>query len=357
MRILYVTPTYYPRIGGVEYVVKSVAERLAKSGHEVVVLSGEPEIGKPYEEGINEIRVVRWPTWTPRGAYHFPRKRSKLESTLRELLRDVDVVHLHNAHAVFPVWIGLKLRGLGFSGRIVVTPYYHGSGHTVLRRILWAPWRSAVGRLLRSVDVVTTVSKLEARLVREHFGVEAVAIENGVDEAVLEYEWRPSGYAMYSGRIERYKNVHRLASIVGILNKEYGLGLKLRVFGSGPYKEKLLEILGVLGVDFEVEPFQPFEKYIENLSHASFLGLLSEKESYPQSINEANAIGVPAVVAKPWGENFSSRSRTLVVNLAEGDEEIAKKVLRLLEEAPKQPKPKVSTWSEVVDKYRSILYR
>jgi len=119
-------------------------------------------------------------------------------------------------------------------------------------------------------------------------------------------------------------------------------------------RDKLLEILGKLGVDFEVEIFQPFEKYIENLSHASFLGLLSEKESYPQSINEANAIGVPAVVAKPWGENFSGRSRTLVVNLAERDEEIAEEVYRFLEDAPKQPRPRVPAWNEVALTYLSI---
>jgi len=158
-----------------------------------------------------------------------------LESTLKELLRGVDVVHLHSIHAALPVWADLRLRKIGFTGRIVVTPYYHGSGHTILRRTLWAPWRSIVGSLLRNVDAVTTVSRLEARLVREHFGVKAVAVENEVDEAVLEYEWRPSGYAMYSGRIEKYKNMHRLASIVEILNKKHGLGLKLRVFGSGPY--------------------------------------------------------------------------------------------------------------------------
>jgi glycosyltransferase involved in cell wall biosynthesis len=40
MRIVYVAPSYYPWIGGVEYVVKSVAERLAKMGHEVMVVAG-----------------------------------------------------------------------------------------------------------------------------------------------------------------------------------------------------------------------------------------------------------------------------------------------------------------------------
>jgi len=354
MKILYVSSVYYPHIGGVEYVIKSIAERLAEAGHEVAVLTGEPNIEKPVEEEVNGVKVLRWPTWAPGGAYHIPRQRSRLESTLRELLRSVDVVHLHSVHAVLSVWIGLRLRELGFTGRVVATPYYHGSGHTFFRRILWAPWRSVVGRLLRSVGAVTTVSRLEARLVEEHFGVRAVVIENGVDEAVLGYEWRPGGYAMYSGRIERYKNVHRLANVVRILNERYGLGLKLKVFGDGSYGDELLRILKRLGIDFEVAPFQPFEKYLENLSHAAFLGLLSEKESYPQSVNEANAIGVPAVVAKPWGENFSGKSRVLIVDLPESDEKIAEEVYKFLEEAPKQPKSRVPTWSEVALKYLSV---
>ena len=44
MKIFYISPRYYPRIGGVEYVVKSVSERLARMEHEVTVLAGEPDI-------------------------------------------------------------------------------------------------------------------------------------------------------------------------------------------------------------------------------------------------------------------------------------------------------------------------
>jgi len=60
------------------------------------------------------------------------------------------------------------------------------------------------------------------------------------------------------------------------------------------------------------------------------------------------------VVANPWGENFSGRSRTLIVDLSESDERIAEEILRLLEEAPKQPKPRVPTWSEVTLRYLSV---
>jgi len=44
LKILYISPGYYPRIDGVEYVVKSVAERLVRMEHEVTVLAGEPDI-------------------------------------------------------------------------------------------------------------------------------------------------------------------------------------------------------------------------------------------------------------------------------------------------------------------------
>lgn len=77
MKILYVTTSYYPHLGGVEYVVKSVAERLARMGHDIVVLAGEPNMDKPAEDEINEVHIVRWPVWSPGGAYHIPRRCSE----------------------------------------------------------------------------------------------------------------------------------------------------------------------------------------------------------------------------------------------------------------------------------------
>jgi hypothetical protein len=40
--ILLATPSYYPDIVGVEYVVKSTAERLAALRHETTVATGDP---------------------------------------------------------------------------------------------------------------------------------------------------------------------------------------------------------------------------------------------------------------------------------------------------------------------------
>jgi glycosyltransferase involved in cell wall biosynthesis len=109
---------------------------------------------------------------------------------------------------------------------------------------------------------------------------------------------------MYSGRIERYKNVHRLAHIVKMLNADFGIDLELKVFGSGPFVGRLNEYLAKIGMQCRVYPPQPYEDHINSLSKASLFRLPSEKESYPQLINEANAIGVPVVVVEPWASTF-----------------------------------------------------
>jgi len=353
MRILFIAPSYYPHIGGVEYVVKSVAERLARAGHVVTVVAGEPNTDRLYEDVVNGVRVARWPIWSPGNAYHIPKKRSELEKLLKELARQADVVHVHSVHNVLSMYSLRVVKQMNV--RVVVTPYYHGTGHTVFRRFLWVFWRRYVRGLLKDC-IVHTVSRLEARLVKKDFGVSAIPIENGVEEWVRGLKWDPQGYVLYSGRIEKYKNIDLLARVIKILNSAYGFNLELRVFGKGPYMEELKRSLEELRVPYEIGDFKPFEEYIETLSHATLFGLLSEKESYPQSVNEANAIGVPVVVAKPWGMNFEGRKRTLIVDLTQGVKAIARSVYEFLKRAPHEEKSLVPTWSEVALEYLKKLY-
>jgi len=112
MRISYISPAYYPRIGSMEYMVRSVAERLAKAGHEVSVLAGEPGIGKPVEEEVNGVKVLRWLTWAPGGAYHMPRRHGRLVSALRELLR------------VRPARVPHRYGPFELHHRLGIAPYY-----------------------------------------------------------------------------------------------------------------------------------------------------------------------------------------------------------------------------------------
>jgi glycosyltransferase involved in cell wall biosynthesis len=42
MQILIIATSYYPHIGGVEYIVKSTAERLVRKGHNITAIAGNP---------------------------------------------------------------------------------------------------------------------------------------------------------------------------------------------------------------------------------------------------------------------------------------------------------------------------
>jgi len=69
VRILFVSPRYYPHIGAVEYVMKFITERLVKEEHGVTVLTGEPRLNKHTKEREKDIHVIRWLMW-PLGNVH-----------------------------------------------------------------------------------------------------------------------------------------------------------------------------------------------------------------------------------------------------------------------------------------------
>jgi len=339
MRIQFIAPSYYPHIGGVEYVVKSVAERLAKAGHEVTVVAGEPNTDKPYEEVVNGVRVVRWPIWSPGNAYHIPRKRGELGKFSKELAREVDVVHVHSVHSIFTVYAGLVIASSSISPRIVITPHCHGTGHTFVRRVLWIFWRWRVAELLKKASTVHAVSKREALILASHYPEarsKIVVIPNGVDKGVLSYRWqgRSSNYIIYAGRIEKYKRLELAVDVAKELN------LKLLILGKGPYKEKLVRYASKVyrgGVEF-LEP-QPRQKYLELVSRARYAINPSKHEAFSIFTTEALAIGTPAIISREIAENLEAQAKPFVKDLV------------VVEKAP------IKTWSEILLTYVEELYK
>jgi len=310
MKILLATPSYYPNIGGVEYVVKSTAERLAALRHETTVVTGDPRAEKPREEEIKGVHVIRWPTWAPSGAYHIPKKRNQLRNLLQRLLNDADVVHIHSAHAVLTVWAAAAARRINPDVRIVFTPHYHGTGHSALRRLLWIPWRRYVARAVEAADAIHAVSPREAGLIESHYpqaSGKTVVIPNGVEEDVFSHKWRgaDSDYMIYAGRVEKYK---RLEVAVDLTRK---LGLRLLVVGRGPHRERLRRYARRRGVAVEFLDPQPRPDYLRLLTGARYAVNPSRQEAYSIFAAEALAMGVPAAVSPEVAENLAAEQKPL----------------------------------------------
>ncbi|WP_229657601.1 glycosyltransferase family 4 protein [Thermocladium modestius] len=314
-----------------EYVVKSTAERLVKMGHEVTVLAGETEIEKPHEEEINDVHVIRWPTWNPSGAYHIPRRPTELKVMIGHLASQNDVIHIHSAHAVLPVYAGLAAKN---RARLVFTLHYHGGGHTLVRKLLWGfAWLHRVRELVKAVNAVHAVSKMEGERVVKDFpdaSGKLCIIPNGIDEDVLQYRWigQDSNYAVYAGRLERYKRIDKAMELT------HKLGLRLLIIGQGPDKPRLAKLAERYDVEFR--DFLPRDEYLRTIASARYAINLSEAEAFSIFVAEAIAMGVPSIV-----------SRIIAGNLNMRGEEIASDAL-LVKNA------NIQVWNEVVEGFLGL---
>jgi glycosyltransferase involved in cell wall biosynthesis len=209
-------------------------------------------------------------------------------------------------------------------------------------------YRPVIRRALtKGVDGVFAVSSLEASYLQRDFSIDPVIVENGVDADIASCKWTPEpGRILYAGRVERYKNIDLAAQMAQGLRK-LGYEARLRVIGEGSYLDSLRTKLK--GLEVEFSPFLPRREYLEQLCKAALFANLSTHESYPQSVNEAQAVGVPVLLGDPWGHNFDSRSRTMTVKPHQlMEESFLREVGEFMKYAPAQPAPQTPFWDDVV---------
>ena len=335
MNILIVSPQYYPFIGGVEYVVKSTAERLSKVGYNVTVLCG----GKTMEETvINDVKVIRWPVFSPNNAYHIPLKIYKLKELLKKLIIDVDVVHIHNFHSVFPIWVGKNIWKLKKNIKLVATGHYLVTGQSTLRNLLWLFWKKYLKDFIKIVDIIHAVGRLEGERIVGSFPEaknKLKVIVNGVEEDTVKYKWigKNSDYIIYAGRLEKYKRVEKVIDLAETL------GLKAIIVGKGAYRANLEEYSRKRYPNTKFMDYLPREKYLNLISKARYAINPSQREGFGIFIAEAMAIGVPAIVSKEVAETMDA---PIVREVIDG--------LFLVKRI------EIQTWNDVIKEYINKLY-
>ena len=135
MKILFVTPRYYPAIGGVEYVVQSIAEELSKQRHEVVIYTLDHTNGKlPKKDVINNVLVRRYLGLSPQEAYHIPSPKIMLDIIASE----ADIIHIHSVHAMLTtLTLGIINKHQRRVNKVILSPHYIGESKSPLRQILF----------------------------------------------------------------------------------------------------------------------------------------------------------------------------------------------------------------------------
>ena len=290
MRILQVSPKYFPFIGGVEEHVRNISQRLAKE-HEVTVFATDDSGNLPEEEKINGVSVRRFRCFAPNNAYHLSfAMRSELKKS------EFDIVHAHSYHTM-PLYFSRYAKRT----RYVVTPHYERYGGTRFRNFLLKLYKPFGKRIFEDADSIIAVSEYEKGLLLQDFDItedKISLIPNGVnleEFSCLTDVAKKGKTILYAGRLEEYKGVQYLVAALPFLEEDFCL----EIIGQGSYKAKLVELAGKLGVKDRVRFYQnlPRRGFVRMLAEAGVFVVLSLYECFSIVVAEALAAKTPCIVA------------------------------------------------------------
>jgi alpha-1,3-mannosyltransferase len=289
-KILQITPVYFPSIGGIEDVVRSLAAGVIELGWSCDIADVRTSYSSPGQDRIDSSNVYRVPLYGHRLLGVAP--------SLRKLVAKYDLIHVHD-----PQLAALSINGYVWSGRrpMVLSThggYFHTPNHSLLKMAhsrMTAPWiANAYDRILASSEsdsarFATISGRVEC--VANGVNVERfAALGPSVEQNYLSW--------IYWGRFSTNKRIDLVIRYAGYARSR-GFPVRLRICGSdfdnlrGGLVE-LIEKSGLSGhVDIVSAPTD--EQLLALIQESTVFVTASEFEGFGLSVIEAMAAGLPVI--------------------------------------------------------------
>lgn len=372
LRVLLVTPRYFPHIGGTETHVAEVARRLAQSGVATTVLTTDPDDSLAREEtGPGGVRILRVRGWPPDRDYYFA---PDLYGVI--LRRQWDVVHVQGVHTLVAPMAMYAARRAGIP---YVVTFHTGGDSSLLRKSLrGAQWLALRPLLARAAKLIgpsaweTTYFQRRLALAAERFLVvpngahhlPAAGVVDGAVDAAASIN-SDSPLIVSVGRLEHYKGHHRVIGAMPHVRAVFP-GAWVRIVGVGPYEGALRQLAARLGVTECVEiggvPPGDNDGMTAIIRSASLVTLLSEHEAHGLAALEALALGRPTLVADTTAlSELAHNGWARATPLRTSDAAIAAAIIAQLRHPLFPTNVTLPTWDDCANSlltlYRSIVRR
>jgi len=304
LKVVLVSDYYFPHVGGgVERVVEELAHNLLKFGHEVRVVTFNPD-GWPSEEVIDGIEIVRIPSINLQPMVGVP-AAVNAGLGIRRFFEDADVIHTHNIFFLLSL-----LTALSRPKAPIITTMHVGSlaNLTGLTGAVGRLYERTVGRfILRKSKAVTVVSSSVAEHAAE-IGADAPIqiVPNSVDverfrpAATLEGEAETDRSVLFLGRFSRNKGPQYLVEAIPRVMSEIPEATFAFV-GDGPLRASMARRMRELGLNGNVRIHGKVPDVVPVIQRAGVVARPSLTEGMPLAVMEAMACGRPILATRVGG--------------------------------------------------------
>jgi glycosyltransferase involved in cell wall biosynthesis len=298
-RIIHVVPYYPPHLGGMENVVSSMAEGLAKAGQVEVLTTNCAAKEAPRLERRGRLTIRRLRAFD---IASIPIAPSMFLRCVKISPRNI--VHVHVAQALIPeiVWISRWLRGGKFIAHfhLDVAP----SGRFG-RLFVWYK-RRILGHTLRAAVKVIALSADQASFLEQAYQVSAdkiTVIPNGIGSEFSPNPERLSSRdrplrVLYVGRLSPQKALPRLVHAFAAMTQ----AVEALLVGEGDERPVIENLIQRYGLDNVQLPGRRQDgELVATFQWADVFVLPSDREGMPLVVLEAMASGLPVIATDVVG--------------------------------------------------------
>ena len=302
MRVAIVTESFLPSTNGVTNSVLRILDTFKQRGFEALVIAptrtGEKHNGYPVHQTIS-VPVLQFPVAMPGPS----------------IQRELDEFRPDLIHVAAPFMIGAQAIAWGSKNNVPVVAVYQTDLSGYIERYGLSFARPVVDRMMASIhekaDLNLAPTPEAADYLRE-IGVENVDIwgrgvdldlfnpaNKTTDEVIaLREKIAPNGETIigFVGRLAAEKQVHRMSELFGLENT------KFVIVGDGPERSRLESQFAGHGVHFAGR-----QTALDLAHHYAALDIFvhfGTEETFGQTIQEAQATGLPVVAPNSGGPRF-----------------------------------------------------
>jgi len=337
LSVLFICQGYAPYYGGAENALTATAEEAAKdSSLDIHVLTSDIGGRLPSFEKLNGVSVHRvsatkkeWSCHTVKELLSFYFAASKQINALQKEIKP-DFVFAH-----FTMPAGIVARKWFLKYNVPYAVVLHGSdvpGYQPDRfKLIHIPMQIVAKMVWKKAKSVVAVGQPLKELAQKTWNGNISVIPNGVDlntflplkDKTITTETTPIKFAVTAQLIPR-KGIQYLIEALSLLSDEQKKDIEINVYGTGPYKEELDNMVSDNGVENQIffRGLIPKEDMCETLQGNDMFFMSSLQEGLPLSLLEAMACGLPAIVTKVGDIEsvFKDKEDGLLINPGSSEE-------------------------------------